>query len=159
MSQKEKSDKYSAILVQGWMAMFTIYIANLVMDMVRCNVMDQCSTWASHIGPGGLVVITIVMFIYAVMPLLIKLISSLWFRYVAVGITAFITLFYVAHELTHLVAGDKPFGIAHTLDITHHIVGVGMIVVATLWAKSAKKEEQPMQSGVSVPLQASSQAG
>jgi len=43
-------------------------------------------------------------------------------------------LFVLAHEFSH-VGTDKPFGIFHTLDITHHLLAVLTVVAATMWAR------------------------
>lgn len=155
MTEKDNGIGLAQILAQGWNAMFAVYIANLVLDLIRCNVMNSCGAWSAHIGPGGLVVISIVMFIYVLVPIAVRTYSAHWFRYTVIGITAFMTLFYIAHELTHLLAGDKPFGIAHILDLTHHVIGVSMIVVAAKWARLSKEKSY---SHGSEKLQVSGQA-
>jgi len=115
--------------------MFMVFLANLTLDVVRCIVVGDFTRWAKHLGLGGLDVIAVVMAIYALMPLLVRTISDQWFRFVTVGVTIFMTLFVLAHEASHLVAGDKPFGIQHALDITHHVLGISTAVAASLWAR------------------------
>ena len=123
----------SAIVAQGWTMMFIVFIANMTIDMTKCAVLANCPVWASHIGIGGVKFITVIMVIYAVMPMLIRSISAQWLKYFVVAMSVFITLFYVAHELTHLK--DKEFGIYHALDICHHLLGIWVIVAASQWAR------------------------
>ena len=140
------TQRLTNFIVQGWTMMFIVYVANLTMDMTRCAVADSCATWSSHIGMGGAKFITVIMVVYTVMPMLIRAVTAKWFRYVVIAMSVLITLFYIAHELSHLAAGDKPFGIFHALDITHHILGVSVIVAASLWARQANERDIGQQA-------------
>jgi hypothetical protein len=110
-------------------------VANIVLDMARCSVQGECAVWTKHLGMIGVSMVTVIMGLYAVMPLLIRTFSHPVFKVAVSAITVFITLFYIAHELTHLRAGDKPFGVFHTLDIIHHGIAIWMIVVSVMWVR------------------------
>jgi hypothetical protein len=127
------SQKYANIVTQGWTMMFLVFLANLSIDMTKCAVNADCSVWAAHIGIGGVKLITVIMMIYAVVPMLVRTVSERWIRVAVLPATVFITLFYVAHELSH--RGDKAFGIYHALDITHHIFGIWVIITAVKWLR------------------------
>lgn len=131
-----KNDQWlTDILAQGWVLMFILFVANMVLDMTRCAVQGDCTVWTKHLGAMGVSMVTVIMAIYAAMPLLIRTFSHPVFKVAVSAITVFITLFYMAHEATHLRAGDKPFGVFHTLDILHHVIGVWMVAVSVMWVR------------------------
>lgn len=130
-----KSERMRSIVAQGWTAMFLVFIANIVMDLVRILVLGVQAQWAEHMGMQGVKFILAVMSIYALMMVLVRTLSARWFRFATVGITALMTLFVGAHEVSHLMAEDKPFGLLHALDMTHHILGVWVLVAAVMWAR------------------------
>ena len=130
-----RSEHWRSIVAQGWTIMFMVFLANIVMDIVRNTVMNSSTQWANHLGMTGVKFVTVIMAIYAVMPVLIRTLSVRWFRYVVVACTALITLFVAAHEVSHLVAADKPFGVLHILDILHHVLGIWVIVATVMWIR------------------------
>jgi hypothetical protein len=127
------SQRFANIVVQGWTMMFLVFLANLSIDMIKCSVVGDCTAWSAHIGIGGVKLITVIMMIYTVVPMMVRTVSARWIRYAVLPVTMFITLFYIAHELSH--RGDKPFGIYHALDITHHILGVWVLITAVRWIR------------------------
>ncbi|WP_265706905.1 TubC N-terminal docking domain-related protein [Verminephrobacter aporrectodeae] len=58
-----------------------------------------------------------------------------WFRCVIAGVTIMATLFFVAHEIAHLLTGDMPFGMRHALDFSHHLLGIWVTTAAIQWAR------------------------
>lgn len=130
-----RSIQLRSVVAQGWTTMFIIFVANLTIDIVKSMLNNGSSKWAEHIGLNGAQVILAVMFVYAIMPMLIRGLPWRGFRPVVVAITVLMTLFVAAHEVSHLMAQDKPFGFFHVLDITHHVMGVAVIVAAVLWAR------------------------
>jgi len=115
--------------------MFAVFLANIVMDLVRITVMNNATQWADHLGMQGLKFIHVVMAISVLIPMLIRTFSAHWFRYAVVGVTALMTLFVGAHEVSHLIAADKPFGVLHALDLVHHVLGIWVIVAAVMWVR------------------------
>ncbi|MGZ3240267.1 MAG: hypothetical protein ACXWJK_07745 [Burkholderiaceae bacterium] len=103
--QINKSERLRNIAAQEWTVMFFVFLANITIDMIKGIINNNSAKWAEHIGMFGHQVILTVMVIYAVMLMLIKLSS------------------------------DKPFGFFHALDLTHHVLGIWVIVAATMWAR------------------------
>ena len=128
-----KGERMRSIVAQGWLAMFMVFLANIVMDLVRILITGTQAQWAEHMGMQGVKFILVVMAVYAVMPVLIRTLSARWFRGTVIGITALMSLFVGAHEVSHLMASDKPFGPLHALDITHHLLGIWVLVAAIAW--------------------------
>lgn len=130
-----------AYIAQGWTAMFILFVANLVMDMSRCQVIGSCQQWADHLGMGGIVFVTMVMVVYTVVPLLVRSVTANWIRFLVVPLSMLITMFYVAHQVSHLAANDKPMGLIHALDFTHHFVGITVIVASIMWLRSRHSDQ------------------
>ncbi|MBL1261539.1 MAG: hypothetical protein COB33_013520 [Thiotrichaceae bacterium] len=133
--------KYKSIVAQGWTMMFFVFLAMFVTDLTKSAITTDFSKWSTDPGLGGLSILIVIMGVYTFMPMLIQSYSGRWFRWLVVGVTVFFTLFFMAHQATHLLAGDKPFGIMHLLDIAHHILGVWVVVSASLWAKEGVQEK------------------
>jgi hypothetical protein len=129
------SERARAIAAQGWTMMFFAFLANIVMDSVRTTVEGTTQQWAAHFGRGGVPFILVVMAVYVVMPMLIQTLSAPWFRFTAVGFTVLMTLFVGAHEVSHLVSQDKPFGLLHALDFSHHLLGAWTTAAVVVWAR------------------------
>ena len=108
-----KIERMRGIVAQGWTAMFIVSLGNLVMDMIRTAAEGSQARWVEHFGPQGVQFVLIVLSVYAVMPMLVRTLSARWFRGVVVGVTALMTLFVGAHEVVHVAANDKPFGVIH----------------------------------------------
>lgn len=130
-----KTEYFRNMVAQGWTAMLLVFLANIVMDIVRVTVQGNPVPWAEHMGMAGVQFILVVLSVYALMPMLIRTISVRWFRYAMVGVSAFMGLFVAAHEVSHLVAADKPFGLLHALDLTHHVLSAWTVIAAVMWAR------------------------
>jgi hypothetical protein len=127
-------------VAQGWTTMFAVFVANLLMDVIRSSVEGSTRQWMDHMGPQGIQVVLVVMAIYAAMPLLVRTFSAVPFRVVVVMLTLFMGLFVAAHEVSHLVQNhDKPFGVLHALDLMHHALVVGTMVAGIAWTRAGIK--------------------
>ena len=129
-----------AIVAKGWTMMFIVFLAMFVSDLTHSAVAGNFAKWSTDPGDFGLKVLLVIMCIYAAMPMLVMSVSPKWFRATVAGVTGFFTLFFLAHELTHLANGDKPFGILHALDICHHVLGIWVTSAAVVWTKRADAE-------------------
>lgn len=138
---KSEPSKYRDIVAQGWVMMYLVFMAMFITDLTKSAINLDFTKWKNDPGIGGLSILSVVMVIYVFMPMLVKSIEARWFRGLAIGIASFFTLFFIAHQLTHLLAGDKPFGILHILDFSHHALGVWVVVASSLWFRESSKKE------------------
>jgi len=138
---QKTTSKYRAIVAQGWTMMFIIFIAMFVMGLVKSAINEDFSYYQTDPGYQGLAVLTVVMGIYALMPMLVKTFEGRWLGLLSAGLGVFFTMFFIAHQLAHLIEGDKPFSILHLLDIAHHILGVWVVTASVLWVKQTKKDD------------------
>lgn len=139
----ERERKYADLASTGWVMMFLIFLAMFVIDLTKSAIAIDFAKWSHDPGNGGLKVLIIVMLFYAFMPVLIKMTNARWFKFVAIGLAVFFTLFFIAHQLTHIVAGDKPTGLMSLLDIAHHILGVIVIYASIGWLRSGIEKVDP----------------
>ncbi|RZI42233.1 hypothetical protein EGT07_13510 [Herbaspirillum sp. HC18] len=137
---QDREFKLRAIVVLGWSMMFMVLLAMFVTDLARSAIAENFSDWAQDMSYGGLLVMLVVMSFYVFMPMLVLTVGARWFRFFVVGITALMTLFFIAHEIAHLLAGDMPFGVRHVLDFSHHILGVWVTAAAMMWARMPVKD-------------------
>jgi len=128
-----KSERMRKIVAQAWTSMLVVYVGSNVMDQIRISVAGSQAEWAEHRNIHSVELVLVMMSLYAVMPVLVRTLSARWFRGAVIGVTALMTLFVGAHEISHLSASDKPFGLLHALDMTHHLLGIWALVAAVIW--------------------------
>lgn len=137
---KDREQTLRDVVVQGWTMMFLVFLAMFIADLTKSAIVQDFGKWHQDPGHGGLTVLLVVMGIYTFMPMLARTVAARWFRWTVVGITAFFTLFFVAHQLAHMLAGDKPFGMLHVLDFSHHLLGIWVTGAAVAWARTLPAE-------------------
>lgn len=142
--QQISNDRFRAMVAQGWTLMFMVFVSNLVIDLIKNAVRGDATQWAQHLGMPGVQLLLVVMAIYALMPMLVRSLSAPWFRFTVVGLTVFMGLFVGAHEISHLSPNDKPFGIFHTLDLTHHVLVIWVTVAAVRWSRQGDESSESL---------------
>jgi len=130
-----KSERMQALVAQGWTSMFIVFLANIVMDLVRIFISGTQAQWLDHMGMPGVRFVLVVMAVYAIVPVVVRAVSARWLRSAVLGLTALMTLFVGAHEVSHLMTGDKPFGPLHALDLAHHLLGIATVCAGIAWIR------------------------
>ncbi|WP_169315425.1 hypothetical protein [Verminephrobacter aporrectodeae] len=133
MNDREKTLR--AVVVLGWVQMCMVMVAMFIIDLSRSAIGEDFSNWAGDMSYGGLLVMTGVFTLYFFMPMFALVVRARWFRCVIAGVTIMATLFFVAHEIAHLLTGDMPFGMRHALDFSHHLLGIWVTTAAIQWAR------------------------
>ncbi len=146
MSQPN-TDRLRALLAQGWTLMFMVFTGNLIIDLIKNEIRGNGPEWAQHLGMPGVKLLLVVMAIYVVMPMLIRTFDAHLFRLFVVVMSVLMGLFVGAHELSHLAPNDKPFGILHTLDLTHHLLVIWVTVTAIRWVRLGQPAHAAPASG------------
>ena len=143
--QNNQTDLRSTV-AQGWSMMLMAFILILFCNLMKSAIHGDFHGWIKDPGMGGLPILVSVMVIYIFMPMLVRTISAQWFRWVVVALAVFFTMFFVAHQLSHVLAGDREFDIIQALDFTHHTLGIWVVVLASKWARQGAVER--MQAGM-----------
>lgn len=142
----EQEFRLRATIVVGWCMMFMVLLAMFIVDLAKSAITENFGSWAEDMSEGGLLVMLVIMCIYIFIPMLVVTLRAVWFRYAVIVITILMTLFFMAHEVAHLLTGDMPFGLRHVLDFSHHILGIWVVVAATMWAKIPQNLSPAMQT-------------
>jgi uncharacterized membrane protein len=72
------------------------------------------------------------------MPLLVKMIDALIFRWFIFGLSIFFFLFFIAHQLNHAITDGIPLKLDHMFDFLHHVVMLFVIFLTFFWARVNK---------------------
>lgn len=124
-----------ATIVLGWVLMLLTLLAMFCVDLARSAIDENFSAWRRDMSQGGLLVMLGVLGVYLLTPMFALNPRGRWFRWLLVALGALATLFFIAHQVGHLLAGDKPFGMRHVLDFSHHLLGAWVTVAALRWAR------------------------
>lgn len=124
----------------GWISMLFCAFGGFLADLIKSAVYNDFSKWATDPGPVGMQIVSTVIVIYIAMPLVIRSVSAVWFRWTLVGLTVFFALFFVAHQVAHAVSGTRPFDIVHVFDFAHHVIAIWQIVLTARWARAEAEE-------------------
>ena len=141
-------DAFRGRVAQGWIAMFLCFACMFLMALVRDAVGNDFSRWAADPGNLGLRVVSVLMTIYIFMPMLVRNVRGHWFRWVAVGIAAFIGFFILAHQVAHALTQSRPFDIVHIFDFSHHLLTLWVVTLTVRWARV--EDEMPASLGAGV---------
>ena len=132
----------------AWLCWLLIVLTMGVVDLVQSAVIVDFTKFDKDPGQEGLNMLIIVMTIYALMPILVRTIDNVIFRWFVVAAAVFFTMFFIAHEVSHLIIGDMPWGIRHSLDLAHHAIGIWMTIIAGKWAHYPAKNAAQSQREV-----------
>ncbi|MBX2809742.1 MAG: hypothetical protein KTR20_14045 [Cellvibrionaceae bacterium] len=130
--------KYRDLAAQGWVMMFLLVLSMFVINLVKSSIFQDFSGWQFDPGEGGLLILVVVMVVYAFMPMFIKTFQARFFRIIAIIVAVFFTLFFIAHQLNHMIVDGRPIDFLQTLDFAHHIMGSWVAVLTFLWLREGK---------------------
>lgn len=135
--------KYQGILLQGWVGMLFVLITMLITDVLEYSIRGEyeelSSLLAKDPGMNGLWFLSGMICFNVIAQMLIKTIYKKSCVWRAFWITLAYTLFFIFHQMVHVVNGEG-FGIHTILGITHHVLGMWATWAAYQWARSIGSE-------------------
>lgn len=134
----KEAHHHKQLIAQGWTSMFAVFIAGVCIEIAKGGALDDPGRAGRHLGMAGIQLVLVLSSLYALMPMLVRSFDARWFRWVVVGLSVLVSLFMVAHEISHWRT-DRPFGVLHALDITHHVLGAWVTVLSVRWALSCDR--------------------
>lgn len=143
MVNENKEKFYRQSLIICWIALVQLVMVMFIMALLSGAVNNEFTRFSKDPGEAGIKIMIIVFTIYIILPLLIKLIDHKIFRWTIFGLCIFFFLFFLAHQLTHMIVDKMPLGLHHTLDFAHHIIMILAAVLTFLWARAGKNNNQP----------------
>ena len=130
--------RYRAIIVHAWSGMLAILLTMLIADVVRYAMQgpyNELSTaLASDPGAGGLWVLIGLICMNALVQVSVHTFDARFFRLAVFWAGIAYTLFFVSHQVAHVLAGEG-FGLHTILDLTHHGLGGWACWASFRWSR------------------------
>jgi hypothetical protein len=128
-----------AVIAQGWILMFLIFVCMLVLEFLHAVIANDLSVYTNQEGKKGLQIMIYLMLLHAFVPMLVVTFQARWFRWFIAVLTMLFGVLMVLHEVNHIVILEsRPFGLRDALDFAHHGLAIWVALIAVSWAKDAR---------------------
>ena len=142
MTEEANLARHQAITAQAWSGMLAVLLAMLIADVVRLsmkgNFDDLVASLNADPGPTGLWVLICLICLNTLVQVAVRTVDAPVFRRAVFWLTVAYTVFFVIHQVVHLLSGEG-FSIHTILDLTHHTLGVWACWAAYQWAWKARR--------------------
>ena len=139
--------KYQGMIVQGWIGMLflliTMFITDLVEFAIRGGYEEMSALLTADPGISGLWFLACLICLNVLAQMSIRALHKKTCRWLVFFVTLSYTLFFVAHQVVHLINGEG-FDIHFIIDITHHIIGFWACWAAYKWVTLASSPNQQL---------------
>lgn len=123
----------------GWIGMATVLISMFVVQIIECAIQKNMELFNADPGPKGVKMITVMLCVYALMPMAVNVFESRWFRWFTTVTTIIFTLFMILHQLNHHLTGTSLGMTIMLLDFTHHTLGIWTSYMAIVWLRETSE--------------------
>jgi len=129
-----KEENIRSVIVQGYVGMLFLLVMMTVSDLTVAGLSKNLDLLQNDPGTAGLWMTAILLCINILIQIAIRTFDGKKFRQSVYLASIIYVLLFVAHQIFHFAAGD---GITIDLmyDLTHHVIGIWVIVYARKWAK------------------------
>lgn len=129
-----KEENIRGVIVQGYVGMLFLLVMMTVSDLTVAGLSKNLDLLQNDPGTAGLWMTAILLCINILIQIAIRTFDGKKFRQSVYLASIIYVLLFVAHQIFHFAAGD---GITIDLmyDLTHHVIGIWVIVYARKWAK------------------------
>lgn len=123
-----------SIIAQGYAGMLFLLIMMTVSDLTVAGLSKNLDLLQNDPGTVGLWMTAILLCINVLIQIAVRTFDGKKFRQLIYVASIIYMLLFVVHQIFHFAAGD---GVTIDLmyDITHHIIGVWVIIYAYKWVK------------------------
>ncbi len=129
-----KEENIRSVIVQGYIGMLFLLVMMTVSDLTAAGLSKNLDLLQNDPGTIGLWMTAILLCINILIQIAIRTFDGRKFRQSIYVISVIYMLLFVAHQIFHFAAGDR-ITIDLMYDITHHIIGIWVIIYASKWAK------------------------
>lgn len=129
------SEQYRKSIIIGWISLLQLVVVMFIVSLLRSAIANDFRPFTKDPGYTGMNIMIVVFTIYAAIPIFVNLFDGRVFRWFIVGISIFFLLFFIAHQLTHMLVDKMPLSMYHVLDFAHHFIILWVIVCAIRWAR------------------------
>lgn len=134
--------RYRAITAQSWSGMLVVLLAMLIADMDRLAIQgsygELSQSLAADPGLTGLWVLVSLMCLNSLVQVSVHTFDAPLFRRAVFWTSVAYTAFFVLHQATHIIAGER-FSLHTILDLTHHVLGLWACWASSRWASLARR--------------------
>ena len=129
-----KKDNIKNVIVQGYVGMLFLLIMMTISDLTVAGLSQNFDLLQNDPGTVGLWMTAVLLCINVLIQIAIRTFNGKKFRQSIYVVSIIYMLLFVGHQIFHFAAGD---GITIDLmyNITHHIIGIWVIIYARKWAK------------------------
>ncbi|MBI3898662.1 MAG: hypothetical protein HY308_10250 [Gammaproteobacteria bacterium] len=137
-TEHESTEK---LIAQGWTMMFLAVLSIFLTEIMMIVAAIDLTPWQllllkkKFFDMRGPLALLLALYVFA--PMLALTVKGYWFRWAAVGLTVGFTLIVGAHNVRHLLLGDKPL-VLYLPDFAHHALGVWVTLIAIRWAREPR---------------------
>src|SRR3989344_4007770 len=127
-------EKIRSVIVQGYVGMLFLLAMMTVSDITAAGLSKNFDLLQNDPGTIGLWMTAVLLCINVLIQIAVRTFDGKKFRQSIYVVSIIYMLLFVAHQIFHFATGD---GVSIDLmyDITHHIIGVWVIIYARKWAK------------------------
>lgn len=130
-----KQESLRQTIIVGWITLLQLVVVMFVVSLISSAIANDFSAFGKDPGYLGLNIMIVVFAIYAAIPILVRAFNGNPFRWFMVGISIFFFLFFIAHQLTHMIVDKMPLSLYSILDFSHHFIILWIIVCTIRWAR------------------------
>lgn len=127
---------YQNLIAISWIVLLQIVLVMFIISILRGAVANDFSGFAKDPGEMGTNIMIVVFTIYALLPVLVFLLTHVIFRWFYFALAIFFLLFFIAHQVTHMIVDNMPLNLYHLLDFAHHGVMILVIILSLKWARN-----------------------
>ena len=127
-------EKIRSVITQGYVGMLFLLIMMTLSDLTAAGLSKNFDILQNDPGVAGLWLTAVLLCINVIIQIAIRTFDGKKFRQGIYVASIIYMLLFVAHQIFHFAAGE---GVTIDLmyDITHHIIGIWVIIYARKWAK------------------------
>lgn len=130
--------RYRAITAQAWSGMLAVLLTMFIADLVRLSMDGQFSTLAESLaadpGRNGLWILVSLICVNTLLQVAVRTFDAPLFRKVVFWISVAYTVFFVLHQVLHVLSGEG-LSIHTILDLTHHALGLWACWASHHWSR------------------------
>lgn len=118
-----------------WIVLLQLVMVMFLIGLLYGAMANDFSEFATHPGEFGINSTIITVSFYATLALLVRFFNHVVFKWFVFGMAVFFFLFFVAHQLSHIIVDNKTLALFNLLDFLHHGVAMLCAVLSFLWAR------------------------
>jgi hypothetical protein len=134
-----KDDYLCTQIVHAWIGMFIVFASMLLMQVLQLLIDDNVEMLYLDPGISGMKVLISIEAFYAMMMVLTHLVHPVaklrplrWLLMVAGLLT---WMYFITHHAGHYTQNERPDFFSNVLDLTHHVLGLWLVITSVRWAR------------------------